>query len=305
MPDDPDEAALEWLVRLRDDEADGAQTAAFQNWLNADLRHRHAFRRAERAWGALDALPTGRRRARHRRPSSLTRIAAMLALTVSGAIGWQAATWSGAFADHSTWPGQQRQIALTDGSEVFLNTSTSLSTDWGAARRTVTLHRGEAFFAVAPDTERPFVVLAGDLEVKALGTAFSVEIVEDGADVIVTEHSVSVSSEAAGQEIAAAPARVRVSAGRMLASKDVSVETLLAWRRGRIIFNDVPLGEVMAELERYLLGRIVIADPSVAELPVTASFRIDDIDGALDAIEQSLPITLRRVGDLFVLVTAN
>src|SRR5262249_6139101 len=154
--------------------------------------------------------------------------------------------------------GERRSITLADGSRVDLDADSALSVAFSDAQRRITLERGRAFFQVAKDPARPFIVAAGAGEIRALGTAFDVK---HGADrtvrVAVAEHAVSVAVAGDSQRL--------VEGGMMdyderglgpMARADLA--SLLSWRQDRLFFQDAPLGDVVADLDRYRRGRIVI-----------------------------------------------
>ena len=312
-----DEAAA-WFVRLRDEAAGDDDRAAFEAWRAADPAHAQAYREMEGLWSGLDRIErhrrvrSGSRRARTRtdgpnvpgRRRVLRRLAAA-SIAVAAGLGAYSLTPPGFLADHRTGPGEQGKIELADGSIAYLNTASALSVDFTADRRRIELHDGEAYFEVARDSARPFVVETDFGRIEALGTAFSVRSTGGTAAVIVTESKVAVSGATGDKAILSAGQSIGISDAGLGGMAQVNANRALAWRRGRLIFDNRPLGEVLAELERYRAGRIVILDGAVAALPVTGSFAIADTDSTLETIERILPVRLRRLSDLLVLVDAD
>jgi transmembrane sensor len=197
-------------------------------------------------------------------------------------------------ADYATRVGERRRIGLADGSAVDLNTSSALSVAFTDRVRRLELHAGEAMFEVASDASRPFVVDAAGTETQAIGTVFSVRR-DDAVSVRVVEGEVAVGDAgtkgtgvrvAAGQQVAFAADGSRSSPEPF----DVAAET--AWRRGKLIFNRRPLGEVASELDRYRVGRIAIPDARLRRLEVTGVFDLSDPDAVLRTIGQTLPVTV-------------
>ena len=316
------DAATAWFVHLRDEAASDGDRAAFEAWRQADPAHAEAYREIERLWAGLDRID---RRADGRngadgtqaamagpaslpaspsRRRALRRMAVAASVAVAAGAGAYGLTGPGRFADHRTGPGEQRRIVLADGSSAHLNTATALSLDLTADSRRVTLHTGEAYFEVARDAARPFVVDAAVGRIEALGTAFSVRHREGTVEVIVTEGKVAVSDRGRAAAVVAVGQGVRVTEAGVAAIAEADAATALAWRRGRLVFDNRPLGEVLGELERYRRGRIVILDGAVEALPVTGSFAVADTDTALETIARTLPVRLRRPSDLLVLVDA-
>jgi transmembrane sensor len=322
----PAEAATRWLVLLQSDDATAEEQREFAEWLAADPRHVIAYQDAQRFWAGLDGLPeqdvrafdallsssaapadegdsAPRRRAGRlaawRRTALLAAAAVVAALCLVGI----AETWH-LGADYRTATGEQRTVTLSDGSIIHLNTATALSAEFTSDARRLVLHEGEAFFSVAPDPQRPFEVVAGAGTIRALGTAFNVR--SDGARVIVTvtEHVVRVSGPTGPAADVAEGHRFTYGAGGELGPVEaVDPERLLAWRRRRLLFENQPLAEVVAELNRYRAGWIVLRDPSLARLPVTAVFDVNKTGQALKTIEETLPVHTLALTDRLVLLS--
>ncbi|WP_422368086.1 FecR family protein [Pelagibius sp.] len=313
------DAATEWFVRLRDDPVSDSDRAAFEAWRNADPAHADAYREMERLWRGLDQVDhqssTARviqdtRGAKGARRPAVRRYATKrlaFAASVAAIVGFSAygLTPAGLFAEHRTQAGEQSEITLEDGSVLHLNTATAISTEFTADKRQITLHSGEAYFEVAKDISRPFVVDAEIGQVEVLGTAFSVKRRDNRLEVIVTENRVTVSGQEHRPAVAAAGQGVRITEAGLTFLAHTNTETSLAWRRGRLVFDNKPLGEVLAELDRYRKGRIVVLDSALKTLPVTGSFAIDQADKTLGTIEQTLPLRLLRLSDLLVVVYAD
>ncbi len=313
------DAAAEWFVRMRDEPVPEREAAAFRAWLDADPAHREAYRELERLWQGLDRVePRPRAESAPARPvpapvgaapgrrTALRRMAIAASIAAAVVLGGYAAVPPGLLADHRTGVGEQRTVALADGSTVRLNTASAMSVEMAADRRRVTLHAGEAYFEVAADAARPFVVEAEPGRVTVLGTAFAVRRVDgDRVEVIVTKHAVEVAGP--GKRVATVEegqgAEVTAAGVGPVAARNT--EEALSWRRGRLLFDGAPLRDVLAEIERYRHGRIVVMDGAAATLPVTAAFSVDRADAALATIEDTLPIRLVYVSDLLVLVFAE
>lgn len=196
-------------------------------------------------------------------------------------------------ARYDTGIGEIRRVQLTDGSSALINTSSALDFDAGSNRRRVRLGEGEAWFKVAKDRARPFVVEAGAVRVQAVGTAFSVRRRANGADVLVTEGVVE------SWVVGAEGHRVRIGAGeRAFVADNAAIDTrpsdpaeidrMLAWRNGKIDLNGETLGWAAAEFNRYNRRQQVVVDPSIADERLYGVFRIDDPAAFVTAVEMSL-----------------
>lgn len=316
------EEALRWLVVLQDSGASDADRAAFAAWLAADPRHAAAWERAERVWTrvgrfgpafrasqgapgrpAADAgragRPSGDAPAKADRRRFLQAAAAVAAVAVPAAV---LVSRPGLLADHATAVGERRTVTLEDGSTVELAGSSSLSVDFSAVARRIVLHDGEAFFDVARDGTRPFEVEAADGTTRALGTAFDVKRQGSDVTVAVVEHTVQVTA-GGGVAVVGQGQQVRYGARRLGRVHDADISHVEAWRRDRLIFYETPLGEVIADLERYRGGRIVMTDARLRGIPVTAVFDARQADAALDTIADSLSIRVRRLTGLLVVLS--
>lgn len=309
--------ASEWLVRIESGTVTADERLRFAEWLSSDPSHRDAYREAERFWHKLDHLNPDdiREFDRYLTEDVLQgpretfppwrRSAAMAAslLLVAGIGLWIMTAWL-PLGDYHTAVGEQRTLTLADGSTVQLNTDTALSVSMTEQERRLTLHRGEAFFTVAPDAARPFEVEAGSGTIRALGTAFNVRTGPDRTTVTVTEHSIRIrlGKETSADVHAGERLRYRPD-GRIDRVEAADMNRALAWRHHRLIFENQPLPEVLAELARYRSGRLVIfRDESLKTLSVTGSFDIERLDHLLPAIEESLPVRIVSFADRVILL---
>jgi transmembrane sensor len=191
--------------------------------------------------------------------------------------------WSKPVEQIETAVGEIRRVPLKDGSMAAVNTSTKLAIDMRPEIRQIALDRGEAWFQVAHDRARPFVVEVGNVRVRAVGTAFSVRRTDAGADVQVTEGVVEVWSVAdqVNKRRVSAGARTFVSgmAGPQPAVEaSTDIDRNLAWRSGQLIFDGDTLGAAAAEFNRYNAVQVRIADPSLADERFVGRFRTNEPD---------------------------
>lgn len=321
------DVAAEWFVRLRDDDVSTADRAAFEAWLAADPTHMAAYEEVKRVWMGLDELDicgqsspfdqdAGHRAARAadrtvqsaasaERRSTWRRLAAAAVFVTALALGGYVMLADGLFADHKTKTGEQTSVTLADGTAVDLNTASALSVEFSDNARHVTLHRGEAYFEVVPDPNRPFTVAAGMGRVTVLGTAFSAKRMGGTLTVVVAENRVEVVAIDGATALIKDGQGVRVTGSGLGPVGPRELSRALAWRRGRLVFDNAPLGDVLAELERYRPGRILVIDTQVEDLPVTGAFMIANHEQALATIEQTLPVRLLRISDWLVLAVTN
>ncbi|MGH2435241.1 MULTISPECIES: FecR domain-containing protein [Pseudomonas] len=255
--------ALDWQVLLHSGNASAADHARYQRWCQLSAAHAEAAREAQALWediGGTSAAASFIASPAPRKRHWFAGIAASVVLLVAGYSGWQQApVW---LADYHTGVGQRQSITLADGSRVVLNSASALTVAFTDHERRVVLRAGEALFETVNDV-RPFVVDTGDETVRGDTAVFSVR--SDGRVVL-------------------AEGEARVAGQLVPVSADASAQT--AWQRGKLIFNGKPLGQVLAELERYQQGRILLSDSQLATLQVSGVFDLDEPHALLRTLEQ-------------------
>ncbi|WP_326535198.1 FecR family protein [Pseudorhodoferax sp.] len=311
------QAARDWFVRRQRGQWARGEQQQFAAWLAADPRHADALARCEAHWDRFEGMPADllqrmRRQLRQDQAKAIAprrgflRPAFALAgvAAVTGGAGflawqqWQAQVqWSQAFR---TARGQQQELTLPDGSRLRVDTATRLQAAFTRGRRDVRLQEGEAFFDVQSDPARPFFVQAGPLQVRVVGTRFSVRHTpglagNDGVQVAVEHGRVRVT----GRD----DASVLLGAGEAVAGDSTGALAPVAaagpvapWREHRLSFLDRPLGQALAELERYGDTGLVVRDPAVAALRLTAT--VDPLQPAAlhRALPRVLPVRLQEEG---------
>ena len=293
--------ALEWLARMQDEKASAGERAGFAEWIAASRQNADAYDRAERLWSRFDIVKPEYQRLR--RADALTRRGVLLggvAVLVLG--GGYLALRPDLFADLATGIGERRVFTLADGSTAELGSYSALSVRYTEGERRLVLHRGQGFFTVAANADRPFVVEAAAGTIRALGTRFDVKLTEEEVTVTVTEHSVRVTSVDAAAVTIEEGWQVSYDPHGVGSPQRIDTETAVAWRRDRIVFEDVPLRRVLKELERYRRGRIVLMDDTVGAIPVTAIFETSRADDALRVIAETLPIRVINAGGFVSIV---
>ena len=291
------EVAAGWVARLSSPDATEGDRAAFEAWRAADPAHDEAYAEMDALWRRLGHVPDPRQR--RRAPKGLAGLAA--AALLGAALAYQLGLVDRMRSDLWSGVGEIAHATLTEGSRVDLNTDTALVLRFTETERAVELLRGEAFFDVAPDPRRPFVVRGNGLSAQALGTRFSVRV--DGAErpVEVAEGRVAVTAAGRQVQVSAGEA-VRLGDGRPPAIVKADVGRASAWREGRLIFSGERLSAVLAELGRYRRGGIVLLDAGAGERRVTGAFDPRNTDDALDAIAATMGVRVTRLSPLLVLV---
>ncbi len=300
--------AAEWVTRS-DRGLQEQEVAQLQDWLDSDPRCRGALLKAEAAWALLDRgrllsgqKPSARWSAAGGR--SGLRWAGVLAAAALGAlmIWGGAVSLSGSGEDYRTRIGEVRRIALSDGSLAEINTDSRIAVAMEPTRRTVALKEGEAWFEVAKDAVRPFVVEAGEVRVQALGTAFSVRRFDDHVEVVVTEGLVEAWRVGAeeGKLRLSAGARATVESGRLPVAVEqapAAVERRLAWRSGQVALHGESLAEAVAEFNRYNTRKLVIDDAALASEQLVGWFRTHEPEGFARAVASTLEARVQIDGE--------
>jgi transmembrane sensor len=305
--------AMEWRARLSSDQLSAAHRLAFENWLKQSPENAAAWHDVNAFWNGLDhvslddldldaAVRADRLRPPpSKRPAWGTSLALAASVLLAAVLVYPALDTY--LADYRTPTGQQRQIALEDGSTLLLNTASAVSVEYSPQRRRITLHGGEAFFTVAPNPGRPFIVQTEAGQVQALGTAFDVRQEGNTVEVTVFEHTVKITNlRGAVRERLSEGERLQFDSDGIEPAGLIDRQRAAAWHRQWMVFQDRPLGEVVAELDRYRPGKILVISPAIEKLPITGVFEIADTDVALASIEQSLPVKVNKLpGGLAVL----
>lgn len=290
-------AAATWVARLASREVTARDREQFNRWIAASPDHRAAFFAMRAHWQGLnEAVRLGtvpkRRRSCHRGlavAASLVLAVLLYALHPVLEDHW--------LADHVTAAGEQQTLPLADGSIVVMNTGTALAVEFDARTRRIRLLHGEAEFIVAHNPARPFVVVSDNRAVTALGTEFSVSRWADEFAVTVFASAVRVTQDGRIVDELQRGHRLLIKGDNPpQTDRHADLDGALAWRRGRLIFTAKPLGEVVAEINRYRRGRLLLLAPAASRRPVSGVFDIDRLDSLLPVMAESLNLKLANPG---------
>jgi transmembrane sensor len=307
-----DAAAAQWVVRI-DRRLTTSEQAALEDWLTADPRRTGALARAQAGWVYMDRSQVYRAAGELRESPTARRWRMAVPWASAAAVLLGVATalwaWQGYSRTHiATARGEIRQLNLADGSRVTLDTLSRVSVHYESAIRLVRLEAGEALFEVAKDPQRPFIVQAGNVRVRAVGTAFVVDRRSDASvRVIVTHGTVDVWREASSPEPAvrvAAHKRLLTTPAQVAQPQELTAEQLagaVAWESGIINLNGRTIGEAAAEFNRYNARTIVIRDPALASQTVVGEFQTTDPLAFVTAAAAMLDAHVRTDGDQLIL----
>lgn len=303
---DIDAQAAQWVVRLHSDQRTRADEDAFRAWLEQDPTHAEAYADCAALWdGVAIALETDEAheivrplRVPAPAPSRLSRRSVLL-----GGMGAVAAAAAGVVftpliahgeQTFQTRPGKQKRIRLADGSGVLLNTDSKLRVTLAKTERLLFLDRGQAFFQVAKDEMRPFRVFIGVHEVRAVGTAFEIRRLGDAALVTLEEGQVEVYRADSPAAVLHPGTQIELDAAKPPEVRQVDLHKVQAWRYGRMILDGAPLGETVADLNRYGGVQIVLADPKLAAIRVSGVFHTGRPDDFVEAVTTAFPVQIAR-----------
>lgn len=309
------EQAAQWYVQLHDQQVGEQERQHWQAWLAQSGEHQEAWRYVERVGQRFAALQEDQPHAashvlRTTARSPITRrqtLKSLLILASGSLLGWGAwrqtslpesvGRWT---ADLSTGTGETRESLLSDGSRIWLNALSALNVRFDATQRLLQLRCGEVLIDTAKDSHRPFLVQTAHGRMRALGTRFSVRQDEHQTLLNVYEGAVEVRTLNGQIQV--------VEAGRQLTFTEQQTSAATpadarreAWRRGVLLADNLPLGQLIEELSRYRPGHLG-CDPAIAGLPVMGSFPLKDTDQALRLLEAALPIRVQRTSPWWVSV---
>ncbi|MBY8821589.1 FecR family protein [Sphingomonas colocasiae] len=308
--------AARWAAELDADAVTAERRDACEAWCAEHASHRLAFDRMRGFDSRFDGLDpierialtraAGQSRGKGPRRRLAGGLLGLGAIILAGWFGATSFTGRAFFPDHRTAPGEQRNVAMADGSAVMLDTNSAIDIDEAGASRHVRLFRGRIMATVAADAARPFQVETRDGSVTALGTAFIVERESDRTLVTVVESHVRAcpaSRETMADCIRLAPGqRAAIGGERVIRLGAVDADQASAWTRGWLEADDRPLADVLTELNRYRARPIRFDARALAHIRVTGSYPLADAPRALSAIAGTAGIAVSQGpdGDVFV-----
>jgi transmembrane sensor len=321
------EAAV-WVVRLHGSRRSSKFEAGFRHWLAAHPENAEEFERVTAVWEAAPhASVAGLPRVRGRQPSPMVNRWALAAiLLIACCAGLWLVSRTSRDTIYVTGIGEQRLIPLGDGSRIALNSDSKVKIDYSAAIRRVYLIRGEAFFEVAHNPQRPFVVAVGDQQVTALGTAFEIRYDADHVDVILMEGKVTVTpasqdtpsssqssqnlrwkgaSSASQRGFVMAPGeRLTIAKGVAPKVDEPRMDVITAWRRGEVMLDDTPLADAIAEMNRYNRSVLVVDENGLSNLRISGIYHTGDSAGFAQTVANLYGLRVTETGEQIHLSSA-
>jgi transmembrane sensor len=306
--------AIVWMLKLRDMPNDTDTQVAFADWLALNSLHLAAYQEVLAQWAWMEPITLqnfdAREQALRYRPAKVKSVHrrwiayGSAAVILMGVALFSPYGWYGLSSTYLTAKGEHQIIALSDGSSVELNTDSEIQVRYRFNQRQVDLVRGEAFFNVIHNPERPFLVAVSNLTIHDIGTAFNVYKKNQKVAIAVQEGVVDVNTKLglrrlnAGQQIAYSNDEGFESLGQ------VDLDASTAWRQGKLLFRGQRLADVLAEIGRYHDIEIHLPNAKIADLQVSGSFRAEQLDNMLNAVSTLLPVNIKRISEKEVLIEA-
>jgi transmembrane sensor len=301
--------AAVWVTELHGPDRNADLEERVRRWIAEDPQHAAAFERATDAWQRSGDLPAYLPKRKRPRASgkALAGMAILCAALISALYFLRDPTLV-------TGPGEQRIVELSDGTQVSLNANSRVIVQYDDRVRKLTLASGEALFNVIKHQSRPFVVVIGDQKVIAAGTSFVVRRDEPTGSafaVTLVEGRIAIEPSSWPDVVPSEPAmglkflnpgeRLRFADGATEKKDSPSIERVLAWQRGKLIFEDTSLSEAAAEFNRYGSHKITIDDPALGKLRVGGVFGIGDPSSFAQAMANAYHLRVISRGNTIVL----
>ncbi|WNV06129.1 FecR family protein [Candidatus Methylospira mobilis] len=308
--------AIEWFSKLHSGDAVPEDFVHFEEWRQLNPSHAEAYADVERFWAWLD---TPAKRVFEREDAQSAASAQITALTRKPALsaprfaggrtrrralaGFSLAAavlmftclpgffhfWN---SDYHTGWGERRELVTEDGSRITLNTHSAISVAFSSQQRVIKLSEGEAYFQVAHNSARPFLVVTDYGVTQVTGTAFDVYKQSGQMTVTVSEGKVKVYREGARGQAIELTAGLQTTLNMYGAGPVLHTDArqVSAWKNGLLVFNQQSLASVVTELNRYFPGKIMIADPRIRQRIVSGAFDLAYPQDILSALEKNLEL---------------
>ncbi len=326
--------AASWLVVLGRENVAQSDVDKLNQWLERSAKHRNIFAQLSALSGDLSILnelqdieistpnETRNVQTKFSRRGALAVAASIFGLAFAGTAGrsfylhhFRLAAFK---KQYVTAVGEQLNIKLLDGSEIKLNTDSQVAIDFSKNVRMIHLVKGEAYFSVAKDKKRPFLVYAAEGVVRAVGTAFTVRLgLHDAVEVTVDEGRVElVSLKKPTATSARVPTQMaRVSIAELTAGQNAvftkrmesiaqipraELDRKLSWRQGLLAYSGETLRYVVDDISRYTDVQIEITDPALGDILIGGYFKIGEIEALFDSLEQTFGLRVEHVDEKHV-----
>jgi len=323
-----------WDARLRTADCTAEERMAFKVWCKASPANQREYDqlrtllselraagdapeiRALREWAVESTAPESARLQRNRAPVWVAMAATISAIAFGLWITNQTPVDDSVVAEFATAVGERSTANLDDGSVATLNTNTQLALDFSDDERRVTLIQGQALFDVAKDPNRPFVVIAGEQRIVAVGTVFDVRLEQGGVSVVLVEGVVDVFVDSNPNSGGSAISPVRMTAGQRLVTsaaataappviEETDTERATIWKDGRVFFEDSALADAVQEMNRYSTVKIIVEGESIEGLRINGMFRTGHPANFVSTLEAYFPLVSEQVGESTIVIKSR
>lgn len=317
------EQAIEWHMRLQEENASVDNQQQFERWLNKDIAHSQAYSRIQALWQKFDHVEPNVIKpiladsmqtpdflnANKSRKKTLKKAATALSILVIGLMVFQQQKTEHLWvASYQTNVGEQRTMQLPDNSTLILNTQTIVELDYTNKQRRILLKQGELFIKVAKDQSRPLIVSTHNATARALGTQFMVQVATNYSQVAVVESQVEACATRQWYQFKpsncitlSAGDTTNISQQRIAPKQQADVAQATGWVTGKLAFDNQPLSVVMAELQRYSTFKLQLSTSALANLRVSGVFPAQDTARSLELLASRLPIEVKQIDQNFII----
>ncbi|MDP3608384.1 MAG: FecR domain-containing protein [Methylophilus sp.] len=302
--------AAEWYFRLQEPSTTLAEQRACQAWRNADPAHELAWQRAVEVSEKFVGMPSGLAYATLKTSAQINRrhaIKTLAVLVTAGSLGWQG--WQSEparlyRAEYTTHTGEQRKVVLSDGTEIYLNTSSGINTRFDDKQRQIVLEAGEIMIQTSKSDalSRPFSVVTAFGQLKPLGTRFVVKQNDEDILLSVIEGSVEIATKQGDRHVVHAQKQTRFSEHKIEVANAIDTH-IESWTRGILFAREMRLVDFVSELNRYRSGTLRCA-PEVADLKISGAFQLNNVSAVIDSLPSMLPVKVRYLTRYWVMLDA-
>lgn len=303
IPPEIMQQAVDWLLRQQAAPFSDEELQEFQQWLQQSPQHQRAWQCAEYFKSTIQTLPTQHSedilqkasQIHAKRIAKIGKLILLFALSASTYVVWSSNIHYRFSAEFSTKVGEQKQIKLSDGSQLYLNTNTALDTHFDQQQRLLELHYGEIQVQTVKDPQsikRPFIVQTRHGTLEALGTVFNVKQIDDLTCVAVIESAVKVTAYHLQPVIIKENQQLCFNQNTYEPIQKMNVNQKL-WQKGLFAAYDMPLSQFVHEMTRYHAGYISI-NKNIADLRISGAYPIQDNAKTLQILQRTYPIKVNR-----------
>lgn len=301
--------AIEWLIRLSAENCPAADLKAFERWVQQSAAHQAAYAEIADRLGWLERVAktdTDTRNAALRyRPKQKKQLknpkirwaTAASVLLVIGVVTFSSEGWYGSSSHYQVVRGGHEAINLADGSRLEMNTDSEINVRINHWQRAVEVVKGEVYFTVIHNAEKPFIVTAGAGRSIDIGTEFDVYRQPEQVTIAVQEGSVRVEAKQSRELTASEAVAYNQNGDFVNLPPKLNIDSVTAWRRGKLIFDNRRLDDVLTEIGRYHNTQLRLADRNLVANKVSGTFFIDRLEGNLATIANSLNLTVHHAGN--------